>query len=142
VTVTASRSKDTWLRALGADEVIDYAATDFTREAANIDVVFDLVGGDYGERSLGVLRPGGVLVTAVDPLNRQLADEAKRAGATFRGIMVEPDHVGLEAIAGLVDDGRLSVHVERTFSFDDVAEAHRFIEGGHVSGKVVLVPRP
>jgi NADPH:quinone reductase-like Zn-dependent oxidoreductase len=104
-------------------------------------VVFDLIGGGYGERSLGVLRPGGVLVTAVDPLNRQLADQARRAGVIFRGIMVEPDRVGLEAIAGLVDDGRLSVHVERTFSFDDVAEAHRLIEGGHVSGKVVLVPQ-
>ena len=141
VTVTASRSKEAWVRALGADEVIDYAAADFTREAADIDVVFDLVGGGYGERSIGVLRPGGVLVTAVDPLNRQLADQARRAGVTFRGIMVEPDQVGLEAIAGLVDDGRLLVHVERTFSFDDVAEAHRLIEGGHVSGKVVLVPR-
>ena len=86
------------------------------------------------------LRAGGVLVTPTDPMNRNLADKAEEAGVRFAGIMVEPDHVALESLADLVDDGRLRVHLERTFGFDDIAEAHRYVEGGHMTGKVVLVP--
>jgi NADPH:quinone reductase-like Zn-dependent oxidoreductase len=54
--------------------------------------------------------------------------------------MVEPDHVALESLAGLVDEGRLSVHVARTFAFHEIAAAHRFVEDGHMTGKVVLLP--
>jgi NADPH:quinone reductase-like Zn-dependent oxidoreductase len=54
--------------------------------------------------------------------------------------MVEPDHVALESLADLVDDGRLRVHLDRTFAFDDIADAHRYVEGGHMTGKVVLLP--
>ena len=52
--------------------------------------------------------------------------------------MVEPDYVGLEALAALVDNGELSIHVEKSFPFEEVADAHRLIETGHVTGKVVL----
>jgi NADPH:quinone reductase-like Zn-dependent oxidoreductase len=73
-------------------------------------------------------------------MNRPLADKAGEAGVRFAGIMVEPDHVALESLADLADEGRLRVHLERTFTFDDIAEAHRYVEGGHMTGKVVLVP--
>jgi NADPH:quinone reductase-like Zn-dependent oxidoreductase len=139
VTATVSSSKRDFVRGLGADEVLDYRAVDFASEVGDLDVVFDLVGGDYGERSLPTLRPGGVLVTPTDPMNQHLADEAEEAGVRFVGIMVEPDHVALESLADLVDDGRLRVHLERTFGFDEVAEAHRHLESGHMTGKVVLV---
>lgn len=140
VTATVSRSKRDFVRGLGADEVLDYRAVDFASEVGDLDVVLDLVGGDYGERSLRTLRAGGVLVTAADPMNRLLADKAEEAGIRFAGIMVEPDHVALESLADLVDDGRLRVHLDRTFAFDDIAEAHRYVEGGHMTGKVVLLP--
>jgi NADPH:quinone reductase-like Zn-dependent oxidoreductase len=140
VTATVSRSKRDFVRGLGADEVLDYRAVDFASEVGDLDVVFDLVGGDYGERSLPTLRAGGVLVTPADPMNQHLADKAEEAGVRFAGIMVEPDHVALESLADLVDDGRLRVHLERTFAFDDIAEAHRYLEGGHMTGKVVLLP--
>jgi NADPH:quinone reductase-like Zn-dependent oxidoreductase len=140
VTVTASRSKTALLHALGADDVLDYQAVDFTSKVKDLDVVFDLVGGDYGRRSLRTLRPGGVLVSPVDPMNARLAEDAELAGVRFAGIMVEPDHVALEALADLVDDGRLTVHLQHTFAFDDIAEAHRLVETGHMTGKVVLIP--
>jgi NADPH:quinone reductase-like Zn-dependent oxidoreductase len=140
VTATVSGSKRDFVRGLGADEVLDYRAMDFASEVGNLDVVLDLVGGDYGERSLPTLRAGGVLVTAADPMNQHLADQAEQAGVRFAGIMVEPDHVALESLAELVDDGRLSVHVARSFTFEEIAAAHRFVEDGHMIGKVVLVP--
>jgi NADPH:quinone reductase-like Zn-dependent oxidoreductase len=140
VTATVSASKRDFVLGLGADEVLDYRTVDFASEVGDLDVVLDLVGGDYGERSLPTLCAGGVLVTPADPMNRHLGDQAAEAGVRFVGIMVEPDHVGLEALAELVDAGRLRVHVERTFPFDDIAQAHRVIEEGHTIGKVVLVP--
>jgi len=138
VTVTASHAKHDFVRTLGADVVLDYEVVDFTNEVADLDVVFDLVGGEYGERSLPTLRPGGVLVTAADPMNQRLADTAELAGIRFAGIMVEPDHVALEALADLVDTGRLSVHIDRTFSFNEITDAHRLVESGHTTGKVVV----
>jgi NADPH:quinone reductase-like Zn-dependent oxidoreductase len=140
VTATVSRAKRDFVRALGADDVLDYRAVDFAKEVGDLDVVLDLVGGDYGERSLPTLRVGGVLVTSVNPMNQRLADRAEAAGVRFAGIMVEPDHVALEALADLVADGRLHVHLDRTFAFNDIAAAHRYVEGGHLTGKVVLLP--
>ncbi len=72
-------------------------------------------------------------------MNRQLADMAEQVGVRFAGIMVEPDHLALEALADLVDTGRLAVHVDRTFSFADIADAHRVIENGRTTGTVVVV---
>ncbi|CAM5455688.1 NADPH:quinone reductase OS=Streptomyces antimycoticus OX=68175 GN=qor_2 PE=3 SV=1 [Streptomyces antimycoticus] len=65
VIATAGGSKREFVEGLGADEVIDYTAVDFTEAARDIDLVLDTIGGDTVERSLGVLRPGGHLVTAV-----------------------------------------------------------------------------
>jgi NADPH:quinone reductase-like Zn-dependent oxidoreductase len=135
VTATVSRSKHAFVRGLGADQLVDYRAVDFVSHVADVDVVLDLVGGGYGERSLPTLRTGGVLVTAADPMNRPLADKAEAVGVRFAGIMVEPDHVALEALADLVDDGLLRVHLDRTFAFDDIAGAHRYVEDGHMTGK-------
>jgi NADPH:quinone reductase-like Zn-dependent oxidoreductase len=140
VTATVSPAKRDFVRRLGADEALDYRAVDFASELRGLDVVLDLVGGDYGERSLRTLRAGGVLVTAADPLNQNLAIQAEQAGVRFAGIMVEPDHVALESLAQLVEEGRLSVHVTRSFTFEDIAAAHRFVENGHMVGKVVLLP--
>jgi NADPH:quinone reductase-like Zn-dependent oxidoreductase len=131
-------AKRDFVTELGADEVIDYRRTDFTRAVEEVDVVLDPVGGDYGERSLTVLRPGGMLVTAVDRLNAELAAKAEAAGRRFAGIAVDPDPVGLSALAELAERGQLRVHVESAFPFARVADAHRLLEGGHVQGKLVL----
>jgi NADPH:quinone reductase-like Zn-dependent oxidoreductase len=139
VTVTASRPKRAFVERLGADEVLDYGQVDFAEAVADVDVVMDLVGGDYGERSLRVLKRNGVLVTAVDPMNADLARQAELADVRFAGIMVEPDHVTLENLSELVETGRLTVHLERAFPLEDIAEAHRLIESGHTTGKVVVV---
>ena len=61
------------VRSLGADEVIDYQASDFASVAGDLDVVLDSLGGDIARRSISVLRPGGLLVTIVGrrPHHRQ-----------------------------------------------------------------------
>lgn len=135
---TASAAKGEFVRSMGADEVLDYAAVDFAEAVREIDVVLELVGGDYGERSLRTLRHGGLLVTAVDRHNTELRARAEAAGVRFAGIAVEPDHIGLERLAELVEAGRLRPHVEHALPLAEVAKAHELLDAGGVRGKIVL----
>jgi len=134
---TASASKHDFVRSLGADEVIDYRAADFTKATGDIDVVLELVGGDYGLRSIEVLRRGGLLVTAVERTNAELAARTEAAGRRFAGITVDPDHVALEKLTELVDQGKLRVHVSHALPLAEAARAHTLLSGG-VTGKIVL----
>jgi NADPH:quinone reductase-like Zn-dependent oxidoreductase len=138
VIATASAAKRDFVLGLGADEALDYGAVDFAEAARGVDVVFDVVGHGTGERSLRALRPGGLLVTAVDHGSRELAERARAEGRRFAGVAVEPDHTALERLAELVDAGRLRPHVSRTFPLAEAARAHELVEGGRTQGKIVL----
>ncbi|MGW5116346.1 NADP-dependent oxidoreductase [Streptomyces noursei] len=138
VIATASGSKRKFVEGFGADEVIDYTAVDFTEAVRDIDVVLDTIGGDTAKRSLHVLRPGGHLVTAVVEDDAELAATYEAAGMRFSGIAVDPDPVALRGLVELVEQGRLRVHVQETFPFERVADAHRLLDAGHLQGKLVL----
>ncbi|MEU9188445.1 NADP-dependent oxidoreductase [Streptomyces sp. NPDC048484] len=138
VITTADGSKRKFVEGFGADEVIDYTAVDFTEAVRDIDVVLDTIGGDTVERSLEVLRPGGHLVTAVAEEDSVLVAKYEAAGMRFSGIAVDPDPVALRGLVELVEQGRLRVHVQETFPFERVADAHRLLDGGHLRGKIVL----
>jgi NADPH:quinone reductase-like Zn-dependent oxidoreductase len=137
---TASPSKTNFVRSLGADEVIDYTQVEFADVVKDIDVVLELVGQDYAERSFKILRPGGILVSGVGRSNPQLWQLAEDSGVRFAGFIVEPDQVGLDALVALVEKGRLQVDIERVFPLNETADAHRLLETGHVRGKIVLKP--
>lgn len=139
VTATVSAEKAEFVKQLGADELIDYRQQDFAEVARDMDVVLESIGGDYGERSLRTLRPGGLLITLVERTNSALARKVEDAGRRFAGVAVEPDRLGLERLSEWVDSGRLQIHVDEVFSFEQVARAHRRLEGS-VQGKLVLTP--
>lgn len=138
VITTASASKREFVEGFGADEVIDYTSVDFTEVVRDVDLVLDTIGGHTVERSLAVLRPGGHLVTAVAEDDSLLVAKFEAAGMRFSGIAVDPDPVALRGLVDLVERGRLRVHVQETFPFERVADAHRLMERGHLQGKVVL----
>lgn len=135
---TASAGKHDFLRGLGADELIDHRTVDFTEAVRDVDVVLETVGGDYAQRSFRVLRPGGLLVTAVERLNADLPAQAAAAGVRSAAVAVEPDHVGLERLSELAAAGRLHPFVQQTFDLADAAKAHELIGTGRVQGKLVL----
>ncbi len=139
VLTTTSANKVDLVRSFGADEVIDYRTVDFAKTAKDVDLVLELVGGDYAGRSIDVLRPAGLLVTAVERTNATLEKRVLAAGRRFAGLSVEPDHVGLEHLAELVDQGQLRIHVSQTFPLAEAAKAHTLLESGSVTGKVVLM---
>ncbi|GGO40860.1 NADP-dependent oxidoreductase [Streptomyces lasiicapitis] len=136
VIALASEPKHDFVRGLGADEVIDYRTTDYTEAVRDVDAVFD--SSSEGTRSLQVLRPGGVLVSIMEHGNQELAAQVEAAGRHFAGVSVEPDYASLEAIAALVDAGRIRPHVAETFPLADAAKAHELVGTGNVRGKVVL----
>ena len=138
VIATAGASKRAFVEGFGADEVIDYTAVDFTDAVRDIDVVLDTIGGDTAERSLEVLRTGGHLVTAVAEEDAKLIARYEAAGMRFSGIAVDPDPVALRGLVELVERGLLRVHVQETFPFERVADAHRLLDAGHLQGKLVL----
>ncbi len=140
VIALASAAKHDFVRGLGADEVIDYRTTDFTEAVRDIDVVFDSVAD--GERSLSVLKPGGVLVSILEHPNQELAATVKAAGRRFAGVSVEPDYAALEAIAELVEAGKLRPTVAETLPLAEVSKAHEVVASGQTVGKVVLTVDP
>jgi NADPH:quinone reductase-like Zn-dependent oxidoreductase len=105
-----------------------------------VDVVLESIGGETARRSIGVLRPDGLLVTIVGRRDFELAERTRAQGRRFAGIAVEPDRVGLEALADLVDGGRLRVHVAQALPLDQAAKAHELLETGRTVGKIVLIP--
>ncbi|TXS56126.1 NADP-dependent oxidoreductase [Streptomyces sp. t39] len=135
---TASGPKHAFVQALGADEVVDHRETDFTEAVKDVDVVLDAVGGEYGPRSLDVLRPGGTLVSLASPAEAYLADAARQRGLRAGFMIVEPDAGGLREIAALVESGRLRVHVDAVLPLAEAGRAHELVAGGRARGKIVL----
>jgi NADPH:quinone reductase-like Zn-dependent oxidoreductase len=141
VIATGSTRNLSWLRELGASEVIDHSTTRFEDAAAAVDVVIDLVGNaidDTSSRSLAVLRPGGLIVSAPDGSWPRMVEEAEVAGVRATGFQVAPDGSTLAIISRLLESGDVKVFVDRVFDLERAADAHRHIEEGHTRGKIVL----
>jgi NADPH:quinone reductase-like Zn-dependent oxidoreductase len=134
---TARGEQAGWLERLGADVVIDYREQRFEELVGELDAVIDFTG-QQGERSLSVLRPGGMLVSVPSGVPEELLARARESHRRVTGFLVEPDPVGLAGLDALIEAGKLQVHVDRAFELEQVAEAHRAAEDHHGGGKIVL----
>jgi len=127
---TASAHNAAFVRSLGAEEVIDYRAVRFEEIAREIDVVFDTVGGDTLDRSWGVLKPGGRLVTIAASVEG--TSDPREREAFF---IMRPDREQLNEIARLIDTGQLRPVVDRVFP---LSLARQAFEHKAARGKAVL----
>lgn len=133
---TASHANLGLLHELGADEVIDYTATRFEQAVRDVDVVLDTVGGDTLERSWGVLKPGGLLLSLVQPPNPEVA---AAHGVRQQFVMaLGPMHDMLLTLGDLVEQGRVRPVVDSVLPLAEAAQAHARVEGRHTRGRVVL----
>ncbi len=134
---TASAGKHGFLAELGADEAIDYRSDAVADRVQDVDVILDAVGGDVGVGALPALRDGGVLVTVSGSSVAGLR-EAAAGRVRVAGILVEPDRVGMQALASLAAEGKLRPHVQETFPLEEAGAAHALGETGRTRGKLVL----
>ncbi|MFF3649175.1 NADP-dependent oxidoreductase [Streptomyces sp. NPDC002181] len=138
---TARAAKHDYLRGLGADELIDYTAEDFSA-LRGIDAALDTVSNDYGPRTLPALKPGGILVDVVGVgVDRtEVTARAAELGVRFVEFFLEPTPAVLTAFAELVDTYGVRPTIAGTFPLAEAAKAHDLSETGRVQGKIVLVP--
>jgi NADPH:quinone reductase-like Zn-dependent oxidoreductase len=136
VTGTTSTGNLAFLRELGADEAIDYTTGAFEDAVRGVDVVLDAVGGETQERAWKTLKPGGILVSLVQP---PLAETAAALGvrAALSGGMPPAGPV-LSEIARLVDAGKIRPQVSTILPLAETDRALEMIATRHTRGKIVL----
>jgi NADPH:quinone reductase-like Zn-dependent oxidoreductase len=137
VVATAGAEKADFVRSLGADRVVDYRSEDFATVVRDADIVFDTIGG-YEERSLLVLKRGGVLISSTRRGDLELAARVEAAGVRWGALSVEPDYAALEALAVLAEAGRLRPYVQEVLPLEEIGRAHELVETGRTRGKVVV----
>jgi NADPH:quinone reductase-like Zn-dependent oxidoreductase len=138
VITTASAANHAYVRSLGADEVIDYNACDFTKVVSNCDAVFDTVGGDVAQRSFAVLKPGG---RAAFIASGAQVPQPARGDVTSLRPPVGRARAPLERIAQLVLQGAVRPPEIKLYRLSQAAEAHRVSESRHFRGKLVFQVR-
>lgn len=138
VTAVCGPSNSDLVRSLGADEVIDYTARDFTADADTYDVVFDTVTKSSFRASRRSLRSGGKYLPTTGFVNNFWALwTAFRDKRVVVGMSVDK-RASLPVISSLLESGELRVVVDRTYPLADIAEAHRYVDAGHKRGNVVV----
>lgn len=135
VLTTSSAANTDYLKSLGADQVIDYKTTPFDSAVKNVDLVFDLIGGQTQARSWGVLKPGGRLVATSQPPSQEQAAQHK-VEATMMEMRATTRN--LAELAQLLDAAVIKAVVSHVYALDEAANAWREILAGHTRGKIVL----
>lgn len=156
ITTASDRSRQLVLD-LGADEVVDYRQHDWWDVVGELDLVLESLGGEHRDRALRAVRRGGRVASInsdmtvngrrYGPLGGALATGLTIASFVARGRLrgvdaasvirrIDPEQ--LATLAGWAADGSLTVAIDRTFALEDLPEAHRYGETGHIQGKVVI----
>jgi NADPH:quinone reductase-like Zn-dependent oxidoreductase len=162
VATTTSAANLDWVKALGADIVIDYTKDDFTTILRDYDVVLNSLGSDVLEKSLQVLGPGGKLISISGPpdpdfarelgspwilrqvmrlLSYRIRKKAKRYGVSYSFLFMKASGDQLREIGRLIDSRVIRAVVDRVFPFESTDEALAYVESGRAKGKVVVKVR-
>lgn len=140
VSGTASDKNEKFLKSLGLDQFIDYKKEKFETKVSNLDAVLDAMGGDVLYRSIACVKRGGVVVclpssTKDDPKAIQIAEEHE---VQLLWPMMRTDGDQMKLIAALLEQKKLRVFVERIFTLEQMAWAHKAVETHGTKGKVVV----
>jgi NADPH:quinone reductase-like Zn-dependent oxidoreductase len=135
VATTVMTEAVSFARGLGADTVIDFQKESFENVLSGYDFVFDTVAGETYKKSFAVLKKGGTIISMLEQPNAELAAQY---GVTALAQMTQVTTARLNAVADLVKNGTIKVHVDRVFPVEQVKDAFLARESGKVRGKVVL----
>lgn len=144
VTAVSSAANQAFTASLGADRTIDYRAADFATEGARYDVIVDCVGNAPVDRVLPSLAPGGAVLLVAGDLRSLLAakGQSRRHGISVITAPGRYRSEDLEHVVDLAARGILTPTIDRTFAFEQIAEAHRFVDTGRKRGSVVVRVTP
>ena len=136
VVATAASADQDYVHSLGAERVVDYKRERFEESVTGVDVVLGTVGGDTQQRSLGVLKPGGILVSAVSAVPETTQ---KRYGVRAAYFYAQVTTERLNKIKELFDSGKVFTNVGTVLPLEDARGAHEMLGGAlHKRGKIVL----
>lgn len=156
-TTVSTPEKADLVRQLGADQVIFYRDTDFVQavldwtEGEGVDVAFDTIGGDLLTQTFPAVRFCGDVVTILEPSPSTSWKVARTRNLRIslelmltpmlQGLVVDQQNQAklLEQCARLFDQGQLQIQLQQTFPLAEAAAAHRLLEAGSITGKIVLV---
>ncbi len=134
VTATTSTANADFVRSLGVEQVIDYHATRFEDIVKNMDVVIDTVGGDLAERSMRVIRPGGVYVTVAGRVALEMGHAHDVRATNAR----RADVARLQTIIELLQSNQIVPAVGKVFPLTQARQAQELSQTGHGRGRIVL----
>jgi NADPH:quinone reductase-like Zn-dependent oxidoreductase len=162
VATTTSTANVDWVTALGADIVIDNRNSDFETVLHDYDIVLDTRGGDTLNKSFGVLKRGGKLISVSGPPDPEFAKSAglnpilrqatralsyptrriaKRHGVSYSFLWMKANGDQLAKIASLADSGIIHPVIDRVFPFESTKEALAYADQGRAKGKVIVTMR-
>lgn len=141
VTGVCSTSNTELVKDLGADHVIDYTREDFTKNGMVYDVIFDAVGKSHVADSVKCLKKGGTYLQVVSTpdVSLKMGWISMRTGQRLIGGKAAPNTENLKFLIKLSENGDIKPQIDRTYSLEEIVEAHRYVEGGHKKGNVVVV---
>jgi NADPH:quinone reductase-like Zn-dependent oxidoreductase len=134
---SSGRNRD-FVLSLGASEHIDYEEQSFEEVLKDFDFVLDTIGGDYIDRSLKVLRPGGTIISIPSGAAESVRDKAHAKGLNGDKFMVQSDGRNMKEIADLLEKGIVKSTVSKIFTIEQIQSAHLQIESGKTRGKIVV----
>jgi len=140
VTAVCSTTNLGLVKDLGADHVIDYTKEDFTGSGETYDIIFDTVGKSSLSACLTPLKKDGTYLQAVagPGLLIQMLWASRRTGKTLIGGTQVPTTEDLMYLNELVEAGKIKPVVDRCYPLEQMVEAHRYVDGGHKKGNVVI----
>jgi NADPH:quinone reductase-like Zn-dependent oxidoreductase len=141
VTGVCSTNKLAFVQALGADKVIDYTKEDFTKNGETYDLIYDILGRSSFETCQTSLTPSGILLYASFKTKQllQMIQTSKSTGKKVICTISSENLDDLNFIKELVEAGKYKTLIDKRFSLEETAEAHRYYESGQNSGDVVII---
>ncbi|APS38619.1 MULTISPECIES: NADP-dependent oxidoreductase [unclassified Salegentibacter] len=151
-TTTSSKNVD-WVKALGADRVIDYKEEDYKEVANNLDIVFDTLGDDYTFDAFKIIKKGGVVTSIVGPpdeesakimgipdykLPEQLSNLIEEKSIAYKHTWMQPNAAQLKEIKTMVEEGNIKPTVDLIYEFEDGIDAYEYLATGRAEGKVII----
>ena len=139
VTGVDSTGKLDAVRSIGTDNVVDYTKDDFTKSGDTYDVIFDTIGKSRFSESIGCINEGGVYLLGNPGLSQQVRRLwASKVGKKIVGGAVSYGTEDLVHLKELIEAGKLRSVIDRRYSLEQMAEAHRYVDTGQKTGNVVV----